>query len=203
MRNYTASEGYVGILLQGLWLSIHGLHCCTTLSPPWPKPTKMFLFRKKLRAAVRNRLKQMGHGVKSTLGLLEHKGTTLVFLWVYSFNKYRLDLPPFQALLGRGSQRSAKGNTKQLRTAQCHLRLTNHWVYESSASFHTPPARTLPDVFHGPDRILPETGIAKVPFHWKGLGKAGGDIYHPFLMCLDCCGVPLVKVLSHAGTAVV
>lgn len=90
--------------------------------PPWPKPANMCLFRKNLRrylslfwqAAVRDRLKQMGHGVQSALCLLEHKGAIPLFLLIYSLNKYLFC--PFYVpnTAGKESKHEAKWSTKQL-----------------------------------------------------------------------------------------
>lgn len=88
---------------------------------------QMFLFRKNLRkyltsllwqAAVSDRLKQMGRGVKTTLGLLEHKGTIPMFLLIYSFNKYLLDPFSFPGTAGKGKQMFSQVKHKTITDCQ-------------------------------------------------------------------------------------
>lgn len=70
----------------------------------------------------------MGHGVKGTLGLLEHKGAIPLFLLIYSFNKYLFCPFYVPGTAGKESEREAKGSTKQLQMPEYHLRHINNQV---------------------------------------------------------------------------
>lgn len=128
----------------------------------------------------------MEHGVRNTLGLLEHKEIIQMFLLIYSFNKYLLEPFSIPGTAGNGKQMFSQVKHKTVTDYPVSPQTHKLKVYESSTSSQSLPARTT-DIFYALDRILLETGIAKCwDYSLKGLGKTGGNMYRHFLISIDC-----------------
>lgn len=91
------------------------------------------------QAAVRDRLEQMGLGVKSNLGLFAHTGMIPIMLLIYLTNIYYV-LSMFRALLGR--KRSAKPNEAQISYIAPGITRTHKQKCLWEPSFSPGPAAT-------------------------------------------------------------
>lgn len=107
----------------------------TTLPFWWPKPTKIFLFRKKLRKWLTTLLISSSEGQAETDGgwstlSLRTQGTIPMFLLVYSFNKYLFPLS--RHCWERKASAKMSEAQKQIQAARCNLRHTNDQLNVSS-----------------------------------------------------------------------
>lgn len=106
------------------------------MPPVWPVSTQLCLLTREL-LAVRDRLKQMGPGVKRLLGRLACRGILPITVLIYSFKNTHTALFVFQAWLGRTNRQWAKQSTKHLPAARCRQRHTDNNVHESTAESRT------------------------------------------------------------------
>lgn len=108
-----------------------------TMPPVWPMLMQLSLLMREL-VAVRDRLKQMGPGVKGLSGHLACRGVTPITVLIYSFkNTHTLPFLCSRLGLGRTNRQPAKQSTKHVPAARCHQWHTDNNVYESTTESRT------------------------------------------------------------------